>query len=144
MTRVLRAGKPKCAYTYIRTYIYTCMYVCIYMHMHTCMHIHTHTETYLYFTYHIHTPQALMYIYVHTFMYVCVCFCNIIEYTRQGYIHACYMCSVKPCGLSVRVCVQMRHSTHACVGVAGGCIHICICLHKHICAAMTPQQCSAA
>ena len=77
---------------HIHTYIYTCMYVCIYMHMHTHMHTHTHTETYLYFTYHIHTPQALMYIYVHTFMYVCVCFCNIIEYTRQGYIHACYMC----------------------------------------------------
>ena len=31
-----------------------------------------------------------MYIYVHTFVYVCVCFCNIIEYTRQGSIHACY------------------------------------------------------
>ena len=74
------------------TYIYTCMYVCIYMHMHTYMHIHTHTETYLYFTYHIHIPQALMYIYVYTFVYVCVSICNIIEYTRQGYIHADFTC----------------------------------------------------
>ena len=67
------------------------MYVCIYMHMHTHMHTHTHRETYLYFTYHIHIPQALI-IYVYTFMCVCVSICNIIEYTRQGYIHACYMC----------------------------------------------------
>ena len=76
--------------TYIHTYTHVCM--CVYMHMHTYMHTHTQRETYLYFTYHIHIPQALMYIYVYTFVCVCVSICNLIEYTRQGYIHACYMC----------------------------------------------------
>ena len=115
ITRVLRAGTLVCIYihTYLLTYTHVCM--CIYMHMHTYMHIHTHTETYLYFTYHIHIPQALMYIniYVHTFMYVCV-FCNIIEYTRQGYIHACYMCmTMSSCMYMPLPCLWERHPRRA-------------------------------
>ena len=97
------------------TYIHIHMYVCVYIYAYAYMHaLHTHTETYLYFTYHIHTPQALTYIYVYTFVYVCVSICNIIEYTRQGYIHACYMCmTMSSCMYMPLPCLWERHPRRA-------------------------------